>query len=116
MSQQVSSILVDHQGYLYRCFNYVGDHDHAAGRIDQPLDLYHTNFQSLFAFDPFEDAECRECSILPICLGGCPARRAEGDVAGEQLCDSWKHNLEPMLHTIAQDRQQRMRAAAKEKS
>lgn len=116
MSQQINSVLVDHEGYLYRCFNYVGDHAKSTGKISEPLDYHHEEFQKLFAFDPFEDAECRGCSILPICMGGCPARRAEDGVPTDQLCDSWKHNLEPMLEIIALERQQRMTAAVEEKS
>lgn len=116
MSQQVNSFLIDHEGYLYRCFNYVGDLSRATGNIKEPIDFHHENFQRLFAFDPFEDEKCRDCTILPICMGGCPARRAEGVASGDQLCDSWKHNLQPMLEIIARERQQRMQAAVEEKS
>lgn len=116
MSQQVNSFLIDHEGYLYRCFNYVGDRDRSTGNIKDPIDYHNDNFQRLFAFDPFEDAKCRDCTILPICMGGCPARRAEGAATGDQLCDSWKHNLQPMLEIIARERQQRMQAAVEEQS
>ena len=111
MAQLSSSFLVDHEGYIYRCFNYVGDQSKAMGNIKDKIDYNHPRFWDLFRFDPFEDDMCRECHLLPICLGGCPARRFEQRVKREDLCDSWKHNLQPMLEIIARSRQQQMQVA-----
>jgi uncharacterized protein len=116
MSQLTNSFLIDHEGRHYRCFNYVGDESKAAGNIKDAIDYNNPRFTDLFAFDPFEDEMCRNCNILPICMGGCPARRFEGKVNKEELCDSWKHNLKPMLETIALARQQQMQSATKEQS
>jgi uncharacterized protein len=84
------------------------------GRIADDIDFSHPNFTDLFRFDPFDDSSCRECSLLPICLGGCPARRAEGVEHTEQLCDSWKYNLRPMLEIVARARQRQMQSATQE--
>jgi uncharacterized protein len=113
MSQVVNSFLIDHEGYLYRCFNFVGDREKAMGNIRNQLDYNQPAFTNLFRFDPFEDETCRECNILPVCLGGCPARR-ERVATSEQVCDTWKHNLEPMLEIIALARQQQAQNATKE--
>lgn len=118
MSQLLSSFLIDPQGLLYKCFNHVGDESKAMGNITDEINFQHKNFMRLFRFDPFEETACRECNLLPVCMGGCPARRADRGLTGEQLCDSWKHNLEPMLEIIALSRQQQRQreaaAAAKE--
>lgn len=111
MAQLTSSFLIDHEGRIYRCFNYVGDESKAMGNIKDKIDYSHPRFWDLFRFDPFEDDVCRECNLLPICLGGCPARRFEQRTRREDMCDSWKHNLEPMLEIIARQRQQQMQAA-----
>jgi uncharacterized protein len=71
---------------------------------------------NMFGFDPFSRQECRECDILPICMGGCPSRRGEQKMPDEELCASWKHNLPQMLNIIALSKQQQMSAAQKETS
>ncbi len=112
LAQNVSAFLVDPGGYLYKCFNFVGDPSKSFGTIREAIDYQDPNFTSLFAFDPFEDEACRECDILPLCMGGCPARRAVAGLAAGELCDGWKHNLRPMLELIARSKQLRASSAA----
>jgi uncharacterized protein len=109
MAQVVNCYLIDSEGYLYRCYNHVGQHQRAVGTILDPIDYQHPNFTRLFRFDPFEDQQCRECELLPICMGGCPARRVDRGLSGTEMCESWKHNLQPMLEIIALSRQQAAR-------
>ena len=106
MAQMASAFVTDHEGYLYRCWNYVGDKTRAMGNIREPIDFQHPNFTHLFAFDPTSHHVCTECNLLPLCMGGCPARRADRDLPEEALCDSWKYNLRPMLEIIATSRYQ----------
>ena len=103
-AQMANSFLVDSDGDLYRCFNYAGDKSKSMGNIRNPLDYQHPEFTKLFQFDPFEDTECRQCNILPLCMGGCPAKRNDRKLPRHQVCDSWKYNLQPMLELIARSR------------
>jgi uncharacterized protein len=107
-----NSFLVDPDGDLYRCFNFAGDKSKSMGNIRNPIDYQHPEFTKLFQFDPFEDGDCRRCTILPICMGGCPAKRFDRNLPKNQVCDSWKYNLQPMLELIAyaRTRQQQQRA------
>jgi uncharacterized protein len=114
MAQNVNSFVIDHEGNLCRCYNYVGDPAKAMGNIRDEIDYQHPNFVSLFEFDPFMDESCSECGILPVCMGGCPSRRADRDLPKEKMCDTWKHNLQPMLEIIARSRQQQVASARKE--
>ena len=41
--------------------------------------------------DPFEDGRCKECSILPACIGGCPFERLKN---GQPACDITRFNIE----------------------
>jgi uncharacterized protein len=113
MAQRVNAFLIDHEGNLYRCFNYVGDSGKMMGNIRDSVDYSHPNFTRLFAFNAFEDEECSGCTLLPICLGGCPAQRVDRGLQHREMCLGWKHNLNPMLEIIAASRQQQA-AARKE--
>ncbi len=114
LAQRVNAFVIDHEGYLYRCFNYAGDPDRAMGNITAPIDYQHPNFTRLFDFDAFESNKCQSCSILPLCLGGCPSQRIDRNLTEDELCQGWRHNLIPMLEIIACSRQQRMKSAVKE--
>ncbi len=114
MAQNMNAHLIDPDGNLYRCFNQVGDVSKSYGNIRMKIDYQHQNFTNLFAFDPFEDEHCAGCDLLPVCMGGCPSRRIEQNLPHDDVCFSWRHNLQPMLEIIARSRQQQ--ATAKEQS
>ncbi|UCD95056.1 MAG: SPASM domain-containing protein [Candidatus Zixiibacteriota bacterium] len=116
MSQDVNSFLIDPGGNLYRCFNHVGNREKSMGNIKSNIDYNHPNFTGLFRFNPFLDGDCKDCAILPVCMGGCPSRRADRNLKREDLCESWKHNLPQMLEIIALSRQQQAKTAAKEQT
>ena len=113
-AQLMNSFLIDSNGDLYRCFNHAGDKSKVMGNVRQEIDYRQPAFNSLFSFDPFENESCRECGILPICMGGCPSRRADRHVPEEEVCDSWKYNLESMLELVALSRQQQARRQAEQ--
>lgn len=101
MAQIVNAFVIDSNGYMYRCWNYVGDVGKSMGNIRDTIDFQHPYFLRLFDVNPFEEKACRECNLLPICMGGCPAKRVDRNLAGEEICESWKYNLQPMLEIIA---------------
>jgi len=114
IAQDINAFVIDPEGELYKCFNYVGDKSKSMGNIRFDIDYMNENFMKLFRFNAFYDEGCRVCPILPVCMGGCPSRRADRDVKKEELCESWKHNLAEMLEIIALSRQQQAKVAAKE--
>jgi uncharacterized protein len=116
MAQDVNAFVVDPEGKLYRCFNYVGDKDKSMGNIRFNIDYNHPNFTKLFNYNVFEDSMCRECPVLPVCMGGCPSRRADRGLDRSELCENWKHNLPEMLEIIALSRQQQAQASVKERT
>jgi uncharacterized protein len=116
MAQRLNAFLVDPAGNLYRCFNYVGDLKQSIGNIRDQVDFQHPNYTKLFNFDPYEDSRCKACDILPVCMGGCPSHRADRGMSGDELCQSWKHNLGPMLEIIARSRQNKRQSTIKEQA
>jgi len=114
MAQLINAFVVDPDGDLYRCWNYVGNKSHVCGNVARDVDHKHAEFLRLFTFDPYADAKCRDCNILPLCQGGCPSRRVDRDMTADQQCESWRYNLEPMLDLIARSRWQQMQNAKQE--
>jgi uncharacterized protein len=111
-AQLANSFLVDPQGELYRCFNYAGDPARSMGNVRDPVNYRHPQFAHLFTFDPFEEPACRSCGILPLCMGSCPSRRMDRLAVDDDVCDSWKYNLEPMLELVALSRQRQAQRSA----
>jgi len=114
LAQSLSGFALDHEGDLYRCLNTVGNKSKSMGNIRDKLEYTHPNFLKYFRFNPFEDEICRECNILPLCLGGCPMKRADRGLTRDELCDSWKYNLPEMLEVIALSKYRRLKPEIKE--
>lgn len=54
-----------------------------------------------FQEEAFSDPECRECSIFPICGGGCPLdriKRAKGET--REVCSKYKEGLIKILPAL----------------
>ena len=49
------------------------------------------NLERFLAWDPLADTACRECRVLPICMGGCPYLHLNG-IAGAG-CSTWRYVL-----------------------
>lgn len=117
MAQTLDAFVVDPNGEMYKCWNYVGDQAKSMGNIKDAVDYQHPNFLRLYDIDPFNYETCRECNILPVCMGACPSKRVDRDLSVDQVCESWKYNLEPMLEIIAASKHQEMlRAQEKAKA
>jgi uncharacterized protein len=74
------SVVIGADGHHYRCGLQVGEkgravHRRAAdGQMVPEADLGWWD-----SFDPTEQPNCRRCSFLPVCWGGCPKKHLEGD-------------------------------------
>lgn len=94
-------IAIDSEGNIYKCWENVGDEKNRVGHIDRaPKDIFmkstdeKCNFYKWINNDVFDDKECVECALLPICLGGCPAHRLRVD----KQCSLYK---EKIVHHLA---------------
>ena len=114
MAQLINAFVVDPDGDLYRCWNYVGNKTRVCGNIARDVDYKNAEYLRLFTFDPYANVKCRDCNILPLCQGGCPSRRVDREMTADQQCESWRFNLEPMLDLIARSRWQQMQNAKQE--
>ena len=74
-----NSVVIGPEGELYKCWNDVGKKDRLYGYLDGRITNEPLLFRYLAASDPFDDQQCRECLLLPICGGGCPYNRIKRD-------------------------------------
>jgi uncharacterized protein len=49
------------------------------------------NLERFLAWDPLADTTCRECRVLPICMGGCPYLHLDGPAGAG--CSTWRYAL-----------------------
>jgi len=87
-------IIIGPDGSIYKCLEFIGNKSKSIGNINTfSISISRLANQAL-KYDPFEDSECRKCSILPICGGGCPNNR-ELKALGKRdsVCPSIKKEL-----------------------
>lgn len=100
-ADQVNSFVVDPEGYLYKCWNEIGDIDKSIGNINSmkekiaPTSIQFENNLNYLTYSPFDSEKCSECKLLPICMGGCPYFRLNAN-SGES-CEKWKYSLEEVM-------------------
>lgn len=85
-------------GSEYKCWNHIGDKSKVIGNI--LLNLPNPSpCLDWCNYDPTNDEQCRNCDILPICLGGCPEKASYQE---RRACDLWRleieHNLQDWVH------------------
>lgn len=93
-------------GELYKCWEDAGIPERVVGSVAEvEVDVSRPVFDRWSKWTPFADEVCRECDVLPICMGGCPAHAmAHGRSSGVN-CTGWKYelkgNVEYFLKTLA---------------
>lgn len=68
-------VVIGPEGEIYKCWNDVGKQERVVGDIFGKVSNKRLLLQYLAGADPFDDAQCRECVLLPVCSGGCPYLR-----------------------------------------
>jgi uncharacterized protein len=85
-------------GDIFKCWEDISLPEWSVGSVfsEETSARQHSNLLKYLGWDPFEREECVSCSILPICMGGCPRQSLEkSNRVGS--CVSWKYNLREML-------------------
>lgn len=88
LADQVNCYLIDPLGNLAKCWNCAGVESQKVGTIFEAKP--DNNLYRWLGFDPFEDPECLQCKMLPICMGGCPYDQV---IDGKKDCFTQKYNL-----------------------
>jgi uncharacterized protein len=91
--------LVAPDGLIFKCWAQASlGPEHSVGNIfdGQVTPVQGENLRRFLDWDPLADGACRECRVLPICMGGCPYLRLNGPPGAN--CAPWRHFL---LDTLA---------------
>jgi uncharacterized protein len=87
-------------GHLFKCWEDLSiDAQKSIGSIfmSERTEQQERNLERYRGWQPVGLTDCRDCRILPICMGGCPARGLEQANPTHGSCASWKYNLREML-------------------
>lgn len=97
-----NSFIVSPAGELFKCGSFLRPSD-CVGRLNRESpDGASIDLERLWAWvgdDPFDDPQCRECDVLPICMGGCQALRRQKGKA-DRHCIYYRYNLERELRAV----------------
>ena len=97
-AERANSFAVDEQGYLYKCWNQIGDLTAAYGNIKTyPEETNIVNLLTYMGTDILEDEECSRCKVLPLCMGGCAYQR---NFKGVKQCTVEKYCLDEIIKAI----------------
>lgn len=93
------AMVIDSDGLIYRCWNEIGNPSRAVSSLlDSSKDNLQVYFDYMF-YDPTTDSQCSQCSVLPICMGGCPYHRVHGQA--KERCSAYRTELQDYLTAVA---------------
>lgn len=66
-----NSYVIDERGDVYKCWDEVGREEYICFSVASPEEVNYTALLKYLTCDVFEDEDCKECTFLPLCFGGC---------------------------------------------
>lgn len=98
----LSMYVVDSYANVLKCWCNLGRAEkNKIGHINDDGDLVfsdYKNFAKWMTWDPFEIKECRNCKVLPICMGGCMYYNIMGETNEIGIgCSLRRHNLDEII-------------------
>jgi uncharacterized protein len=97
-ADKYNSFMIGPDGNIYKCFEELGEKSKIIGNILDFKNLdNHENFSldiNYMSFDPTVISKCKNCKVLPLCMGGCPKNRINKK---KIECDTLKYNLKNII-------------------
>lgn len=92
-------VVIGPEGELYKCWNDVGNKHQVVGYLNGEIINEKLLLRYLNGADPFDDVNCKECLLLPVCGGGCPYIRLKREYEGANVdpCSLLKDNMDKFL-------------------
>lgn len=85
---------------MYKCWNDIGIEERVIGHLNnEEITNYNVLTRYLSGPTMFDDQECLECKLFPVCDGGCNWMRQKNVFEGAtyDLCTNRKGNLDQFL-------------------
>lgn len=93
-SEILNSYVIDPEGFLYKCWNLIGNKNYSIGNInDEHLDI-NSYVHGKWICNKNINKNCTNCDILPLCLGGCPMLNKKNNSIN---CDTIKYNIDDIF-------------------
>jgi uncharacterized protein len=104
-----NAFVIGSEGELYKCWESVGDRGQAIGHVRQ-LDSANFENNRWVSYDPFANAECRECRVLPVCMGGCVQHAMDLQQYANR-CSTFRYDYEKVIDRFMASRATQARLA-----
>jgi uncharacterized protein len=104
----LNGFLLDPNLQLYRCPVFLGVDKKSIGHLDsEQLNIINgAEYIETLKYSPFENSECFNCKVLPICNGKCPVLWEQAGKAKEEGCIPDKYTFEDKLKYAIKSPQQ----------
>lgn len=80
ISNTRNGYLIGPEGEMYKCWHHLGLENKIIGNVldDQNISNWDLFANSMLKEDCLFDKECTDCTLFPVCTGGCPELRHKG--------------------------------------
>lgn len=97
-----NNFIISPEGDIYRCRLLVGDKINSVGNVRDRKWHMNPEYIRWLAFDMLGNPQCRECNILPVCMGGCPINELSLGLKApaamnKRICSAFKYNIEEAI-------------------
>ena len=89
-----NTYVIDELGNVYKCWDEIGRENSICFNILHPDEIRYEALLKYMGSDPFDEVECRECELLPICFGGC---RFQKGIGTHPVCAHTKESIDKFL-------------------
>ncbi|OSA77077.1 hypothetical protein B2H86_02740 [Clostridium botulinum] len=104
-----NTFVIEPDGTIQKCWNLIGNSSCAIGHLLYEENEYRkyqflSNQYKWYSWQGYNKDECKNCNILPLCMGGCPYYdifEKELFVNNNYSCSTLKYNLDETLKSLA---------------
>jgi uncharacterized protein len=99
-ADSASGMVISPKGKVFKCWNDFGckeDEVVVYDLLNGSNVKMQENMSRWMNWDPFSKKDCVQCSLLPICMGGCPYLGLKLGDENRGECVRWKYNLKEFL-------------------
>ena len=89
-ADSITSRVIAPDGSMYKCWHDISKPDMSIGNIRDLADVTDKNIMIQVKYmlsNPFKIDECKNCNVLPLCMGGCPT------ITNKVSCQNCKYSL-----------------------